>query len=182
MSAFRDFCKHEPVFVIAALAAAVRCFFIPPDGNYLTYIDLRTLALLYCLMTVVAGLRQAGLFDFLAQTVCGRSGNLQLLSVLLVLLCFFSSMLITNDVALLTFVPFAVIVLGMAKLDRHLIRIAVLQTVAANLGSMLTPVGNPQNLYLYSAFDLTMDDFLAMTLPIWMLSLVLVTAACFTSE
>ena len=180
MSAFRDFCKHEPVFVIAALAAAVSCFFIPPDGNYLTYIDFRTLALLYCLMTVVAGLRQAGLFDSLAQTVCGRSGNLRLLSVLLVLLCFFSSMLITNDVALLTFVPFAVIVLGMAKLDRHLIRIAVLQTVAANLGSMLTPVGNPQNLYLYSAFDLSMDDFLAITGPIWLLSLVLVTAACLT--
>ena len=180
MTAVKDLLKHEPVFVIAALAALASCFFVPPDGMYLSYIDFRTLALLYCLMTVVAGLRQAGLFDYLAQTVCERSGTLRLLSVLLVLLCFFSSMLITNDVALLTFVPFAVIVLGMAKLDGHLIRIAVLQTVAANLGSMLTPVGNPQNLYLYSAFDLSMDDFLAMTLPIWLLSLILVTAACFT--
>ena len=179
MSLIRNFLKKEPVLVIAALAAVISCFFVPPDAAYPGYIDLRTLALLYCLMTVVAGLRQAGLFEHLAQEVCERSGRLRTLAILLVLLCFFSSMLITNDVALLTFVPFAVIVLTMAGLQKHLIRVVVLQTVAANLGSMLTPVGNPQNLYLYSFYDLSMDDFLAMTLPIWLLSLLLVTAACF---
>ena len=175
----RAFLKKEPVLCIAALAALVSCFFVPPDSAYPGYIDFRTLALLYCLMTVVAGLRQAGLFEHLAQEVCERSGRLRTLAILLVLLSFFSSMLITNDVALLTFVPFAVIVLTMSDLQKHLIRIVVLQTVAANLGSMLTPVGNPQNLYLYSFYELSMDDFLAMTLPVWLLSLALITAACF---
>ncbi|MBQ2084342.1 MAG: anion permease, partial [Firmicutes bacterium] len=159
----RTFIKKEPVLVIAALAAAVSCFFVSPDGTYFSYLDLRTLALLYCLMTVVAGLRQAGLFEHLAQEVCERSGSLRMLSILLVLLCFFTSMLITNDVALLTFVPFAVIVLGMSGRLQHLIRVVVLQTVAANLGSMLTPVGNPQNLYLYSYYGLGMGEFLGIT-------------------
>ncbi len=178
MSTIRSFIRREPVLLAAALAALISCFFVPPDGAYRNYPDLRTLALLYCLMTVVAGLRQAGLFSFLAHRLCLRAGNLRAMGVLLVLLCFFSSLLITNDVALLTFVPFAVVVLGMAGQSRALILVVVLQTVAANLGSMLTPVGNPQNLYLYSYFDLSMGDFLSFTLPVWGLSLVLILLAC----
>ena len=97
-----------------------------------------------------------------------------MIGLVLVLLCFFSAMLITNDVALLTFVPFAVVVLGMADRRKDLIHIVVLQTVAANLGSMLTPVGNPQNLYLYSYYNLSFAAFLRATLPVWLLSLALV--------
>lgn len=173
MSAIRDFFRREPVLVIAALAAGVTCFFVPPDASYLGYLDLRTLALLYCLMTVVCGLRKAGLFSHLAHTLCEKAGNLRRISLLLVLLCFFSAMLITNDVALLTFVPFAVVVMGMAHHSRELVFVVVLQTIAANLGSMLTPVGNPQNLYLYSRYDFAFGDFVRVTLPIWLLSLVL---------
>ena len=178
MAQLRSFIRREPVLLIAALAALVSCFFVPPDSAYWGYLDLRTLALLYCLMTVVAGLRQAGLFAHLAHLVCERAGNLRAMGILLVLLCFFTSMLITNDVAMLTFVPFAVVVLGMAGRPKELTRIVVLQTVAANLGSMLTPVGNPQNLYLYSFYDLSMGDFLRVTFPFWALSLVLILAAC----
>ena len=178
MSTIRSFIRREPVLLIAALAALVSCFFVPPDAAYWGYLDLRTLALLYCLMTVVAGLRQAGLFSRLAHRLCLGAGNLRAMGILLVLLCCFSSMLITNDVALLTFVPFAVVVLGMAGQSKALIRVVVLQTVAANLGSMLTPVGNPQNLYLYSYYDLSMGDFLALTLPVWGLSLALILLAC----
>ena len=163
MSSIRSFIRREPVLLIAAFAALISCFFVPPDKAYWGYLDLRTLALLYCLMTVVAGLRQAGLFSRLAHRLCLGVGNLRVLGVLLVLLSFFSSMLITNDVALLTFVPFAVV---------------VLQTVAANLGSMLTPVGNPQNLYLYSHYDLSMGDFLSLTFPVWALSLALTLLGC----
>ena len=148
MSRVKDFLKREAVLCIAFLAAVISCFFVPPDGAYLKYIDLRTMALLYCLMVVVAGLRKAGSFTALAHFLCHRAGNLRLMSAVLVALCFFSSMLITNDVALLTFVPFAVVVLGMAKREKELVWVVVLQAVAANLGSMLTPVGNPQNLYL----------------------------------
>ena len=178
MAAIRSFVRREPVLLIAALAAMVSCFFVPPDAEYLGYLDLRTLSLLYCLMTVVAGLRQAGLFAHLAHSLCQRTSSLRALALLLVLLCFFSSMLITNDVALLTFVPFAVVVLGMADRKKELIHIVVLQTVAANLGSMLTPVGNPQNLFLYSYYDLSIGDFLRVTLPVWLLSLLLISVSC----
>ena len=178
MASIRSFIRREPVLLIAALAALVSCFFVPPDAEYFGYMDLRTLALLYCLMTVVAGLRQAGLFAHLAHSLCQKTSSLRTLALLLVLLCFFSSMLITNDVALLTFVPFAVVVLGMADRKKELIHIVVLQTVAANLGSMLTPVGNPQNLFLYSYYDLSLGDFLRVTLPVWLLSLLLIAAAC----
>ena len=179
MSTIQTFIKREPVLIIAVLAALVSCFFVPPDSAYLTYLDGRTLALLYCLMTVVAGLRQAGLFSHLAHTLCERVRSLRVMGILLVLLCFFSAMLITNDVALLTFVPFAVVVMGMTDRKKDLIYIVVLQTVAANLGSILTPVGNPQNLYLYSYYDIRFFDFLRMTFPVWMLSLIMVTALCF---
>ena len=175
----RSFFKREPVLVISALAAIISCFFVPPDAGYIDYIDFRTLSLLYALMTVVAGMRKAGVFAALAHALCLRAKSTRSIGMILVCLCFFSSMLITNDVALLTFVPFAVIVLGMAGRRRELIRVVVLQTVAANLGSMLTPVGNPQNLYLYSHFELSIRDFLLTTLPVWLFSLVLVMGCCF---
>ena len=130
-------------------------------------------------MAVVSGLRQAGLFSHLAHTLCRRANGVRAMGLVLVLLCFFTAMLITNDVALLTFVPFAVVVLGMADRKGDLVHIVVMQTVAANLGSMLTPVGNPQNLYLYSFYDLSIGDFLSIMLPFSSLSLVLISAACF---
>ena len=178
MAAIRSFVRREPVLLIAAVAALISCFFVPPDPAYLDYMDFRTLALLYCLMTVVAGLRQAGFFSWLAHNLCENIKSVRLIGLVLVMLCFFSAMLITNDVALLTFVPFAVVVLGLAHHRQELIRIVVLQTVAANLGSMLTPVGNPQNLYLFSYYDLGFGDFLRVTLPIWLLSLLLIALSC----
>ena len=180
MAAIHSFLKREPVLVISALAAAVSCFLVPPDAGYIGYIDFRTLSLLYALMTVVAGLRKAGVFASLAHTLCLCAKNTRAIGMILVCLCFFSSMLITNDVALLTFVPFSIVVLGMAGRRQELIRVVVLQTVAANLGSMLTPVGNPQNLYLYSRYELSIGDFLLTTSPVWLLSLVLVLSCCFS--
>ncbi len=178
MATIRSFIRREPVLIIAAAAALASCFAVPPDGAYHGYIDFRTLALLYCLMTVVSGLRSAGLFAYMAHVLCEKAGNVRAMGVLLVLMSFFSSMLITNDVALLTFVPFAVVVMGMAQHWRELIRVVVLQTAAANLGSMLTPVGNPQNLYLYSRYSMGFGEFLRVTFPVWALSLVLLLAAC----
>ena len=178
MNALRRFFRREPVLVIAALAAAVSCCFVPPDRGYLAYFDLRTLALLYCLMTVVAGLNRAGLFSRLAGALCARAGSVRRLGLALVLLSFFSSMLITNDVALITFVPFAAAVLTLARRPGDLSRVAVLQTAAANLGSMLTPVGNPQNLYLYSRYGFSLREFLGITFPVWCASLLLCAAAC----
>ena len=179
MTALRSFIKREPVLTISVLAAAVSCFFVPPDAGYIEYIDFRTLALLYSLMVVVAGLRGAGVFTAMANTLCARAKGVRSIGIILVCLSFFSSMLITNDVALLTFVPFSVVVLGMAGRRQDMIRIIVLQTAAANLGSMLTPVGNPQNLYLYSFYNIPFSEFLLTTLPVWGLSLLLLVCCCF---
>ena len=173
MTVILKFFKKEPILVISAAAAAVSCVLVPPDAAYLGYIDFRTLALLYALMLVVAGLRNAGAFAHLAHLVCARARTARGMGALLVAMSFFSSMLITNDVALLTFVPFAIVLLGMTGRRQDLITVVVLQTAAANLGSMLTPVGNPQNLYLYSRYALGAGDFFRITAPIWGLSLLL---------
>ena len=178
MATILSFCKKEPILAVSALAAAVSCVLVPPDIVYLGYIDVRTLALLYALMLVVAGLRNAGVFTHFAHVACLRAKTARGIGVLLVAMTFFSSMLITNDVALLTFVPFAVVLLGMTGRQRDLILIIVLQTVAANLGSMLTPVGNPQNLYLYSYYNLSASDFFRITGPVWALSLALTLLLC----
>lgn len=173
------FFKKETVLCAAGILAVASMFLVPPDREYLGYPDYRVLALLFGLMLVIAGLQSIGLFRYLGLRLLGSTGNTLQLGCVLVALCFFGSMLITNDVALITFVPFAVMALTMAGERRLLIPIVALQTVAANLGSMLTPIGNPQNLYLYTAFDLTMGSFLGYMLPLTLLSLLLLTAAIF---
>ena len=178
MSKIRDFVKQEITLCAAFAAAVISCFFVTPDAAYLDYIDWRTLALLYCLMVVVAGLRSAGVFSLLAHVLCQKAGSVRAMGGILVALCFFSAMLVTNDVALLTFVPFAVVVLGLADQMKELAWVVVLQTVAANLGSMLTPVGNPQNLYLFSSYDMTIGQFFGATAPIWLLSGLLIAGLC----
>ncbi|MCM1025526.1 MAG: SLC13 family permease [Roseburia sp.] len=167
------FFKKETVLCIAALLAALSAFFVPPSAEYLSYPDYRVLALLFCLMLVVAGLQSIGVFRFLGERLLVRVHTARQLALLLTMLCFFSAMLITNDVALLTFVPFGIMVLSMAGLEELLIPVIVLQTIAANLGSMLTPIGNPQNLYLYSAFSLAPGAFLLHMFPLTALSALL---------
>lgn len=178
MSKIKDFIRSEITLCVAFFAAVISCFFVAPDKEYIGYLDLRTLALLYCLMVVVAGLRGAGAFTSLAHRLCSRTGSLRRMCFILVFLCFISSMLITNDVALLTFVPFAVVVLGLAHQTKELVWVVTLQTVAANLGSMLTPVGNPQNLYVYSYYGMSIADFFSATLPVWAASLIILALMC----
>ena len=173
------FIKKETVLCIAALLAVISMFFVPPSPAYLAYIDFRVLALLFCLMLVVAGFQSIGFFRYLGNRLLSGAKDTRTLCLLLTGLCFFSSMFITNDVALITFVPFAVLLFSMAEQTSLLIPVIVLQTIAANLGSMLTPVGNPQNLYLYSAFSLSMGSFLLSMLPVSALSALLLLLAIF---
>ena len=170
------FIKREPVLSIAAMAAFATCFFTPPSAAYLGYIDFRTLALLYALMVAVAVLRKSGALDMAARRLYASAGGARSLALLLTALCFFSSMVLTNDVALLTFVPFAALVLRLSKAEDLLLGTVVLQTLAANLGSMLTPVGNPQNLYLYSYYNMSAGEFFAATAPATVASGVLIAA------
>lgn len=168
--------KKDVVLTIAILLALLSSLFVHPDKQYINYIDYRTLILLFCLMSVMAGLRKIKLFDRVAATLVSRCTNVGQLIILLVVVVFFTSMIITNDVALLTFVPFTISVLNILPpnvKNRWMITLIVMVTIAANLGSMLTPVGNPQNLYLYNVSGMSMGGFLLIMLPYSFLSLVM---------
>ena len=173
----RSFFKKEAVLCIAAVCAVATVFLVPPDKAYIAYIDLRVLCLLLCLMAVVAGFQSCGAFQWLTVQMLQRGNGGRGLAIALVLLPFFSSMLVTNDVALLTFVPFTLLLLEHIECRSAIVPMLVLQTIAANLGSMATPVGNPQNLYLYAAYHLTAGEFFAAVLPLTALSLVCLVAA-----
>lgn len=173
MSKILNFCKNEIVLIISFLLAAVSAFIVTPNAGYIDYIDFRTLALLLCLMAVMAGLGGMGVFSLLASKLLKLAGTTRSLCLWLSLLCFFSSMIITNDVALITFVPFSIIALKLSGKEKLMIPLITLETVAANLGSMLTPVGNPQNLYLFSAFEMSGADFFKTIFPYAALSLAL---------
>lgn len=168
-----EFVKKETVLVIAAILAVVSAFWVKPGMAYLEYIDWRVLAILLSLMIVMAGFQKNGLFDAIGIRLLEHTKNTAQLTFVLVFLCFFFSMIITNDVALLTFVPFAVLTLQKCKQERLMVMVLILQTIAANLGSMLTPIGNPQNLYLYNLADMDMGEFLTLMLPYTVISAVL---------
>lgn len=160
--------KKETVLTIATILAVISMFFITPDRQYIDYIDVKTLVVLFCFMVVVAGMTNIGAFEWLADKMLCRVKSMRSLVSVLVMLCFFFSMLITNDVALITFVPLTIVVLDTLDKeikDKWMIPIVVLQTVAANMGSMLTPVGNPQNLYLYRISGMEFTSFISNMLP-----------------
>ena len=168
----KEFIAKETVLCVAAGCAIATMFLVPPDMEYLHYIDFRVLCLLLCLMAVVAGLKAIGIFHWLTYQLLHRIRSGRVLSVTLVLLPFFCSMFVTNDVALIIFIPFTLMLLQELGCSRSIIPVTVFQTVAANLGSMATPVGNPQNLYLYAFYNIGIGDFFSVTLPLTFISLV----------
>jgi len=177
-----NWCKKEAVLSIAICLAILSAFFVRPDKEYIGYIDFRTLGILFCLMAVMAGLQKIGLFGYVAEKLLKMVNHIRGLIFILIMLCFFSSMLITNDVALITFVPFTFIVLKMIlgeKAEKLVVPVVVMQTIAANLGSMLTPIGNPQNLYLYGKTTMNFGSFVLFMLPYTVVSFVLLAMWCF---
>lgn len=178
MIKIKKFIKSEIVLVISFVLACLSAFFVVPSKGYLEYIDFRTLGLLFCLMAVMAGLNGLGIFKLVAEKMLSKVKSINALSLILGLLCFFSSMIITNDVALITFVPFTITALKLSDKMDKLVWILTIETIAANLGSMLTPIGNPQNLYLFSSFNMSMNDFIVTILPYAILSFVLVVIFC----
>lgn len=143
MLSVKVFFQKEPVFCISLLLALASCLLVHPDWDYLAYPDYRTLALLFCLMIVVAGFQSLGVFALLGRTLLRMARSVRRLSLMMVALCFFCSMVITNDVTLITFVPFTMLVFRMIDRPERLVRLVVLETVAANLGSMATPHRQP---------------------------------------
>lgn len=177
--AIKKFLKDQTVFVIALILAVITMLIVPPNPGYLDYINCNVLIQLFCLMASVGGFRSLGIFERIADFLLKKAGSLRKLGFVFLLVCYFSSMLVTNDVALLTFVPLTLIVYGKIRDEKSRILTIVLETAGANLGSMMTPFGNPQNLYLYDKYQLTAGDFLHTMLLPGIASLVMLSLLCF---
>ncbi len=165
--------KKDSILFISGILAVLSCFFVKPDSSYIGYINFRVLAILFSLMLVVSAYIRIGTFDYFTNKLLGKIHSEKHISLFLVVLSFFMSMLLTNDVTLVTLVPFALNVLKAFKDRKRTMYTLILMTVSANLGSMLTPIGNPQNLYLYTEYHITLLDFIKLMLPYSTVSLIL---------
>ena len=173
------FLRKNTVFVIALAAAAITSIIVPPDAEYLTYFDPRTLTCLFCTLAVICALRRIHFFSAAAEKIISLTSSLRNSVIALVYITFIGSMLIANDMALITFLPLGFIVLERTNNRKYMAYVFILQNIAANLGGMLTPFGNPQNLYLYSYFNIPTGEFMMTMLPPFVLAVALITACCF---
>lgn len=175
------FAKGEVVLTAAIILAVISAFFVPPSPAYVSYIDWNTLALLFDLMAVMKGFQKEGLFEFLGTALLKRIRGTRTMLAVLVFLPFVCSMVITNDVSLITFVPFGIAVLKLSRREPLVVPMVAMQTLAANLGSMLTPMGNPQNLYLYSQSGMSFWELCGTMLPYVALSGICLAVMLFFS-
>ncbi len=173
-----SFVKTNAVMLIAALAATITSFIVPPDREYLDYFDLKTLTCLFCVLAVVCALRNIRFFYTMAKAIIRKFKNTKLCILALVYITFIGSMLIANDMALLTFLPLGYFVLHTTGKEKYMAFTFIMQNIAANLGGMLTPFGNPQNLYLYSKFNIPDLEFMRIMFPPFIVAIVLITACC----
>jgi len=172
------FVKKNVVLTVATVAALITCFFVPPSADYISYFDFRTLACLFITLAVVCALRQIRFFAILARRIVQMTGSLRMLALALVYITFIGSMIIANDMALITFLPLGYFALSVTNNEKYAALLFILQNISANLGGMLTPFGNPQNLYLYSYFSIPTMEFMAIMLPPFILAVVLLTLCC----
>lgn len=175
MEHIKNFIRKETVFVIALMCAIISAFFVKPSIEYAGYMDTNVLIILFCLMASVTGLKKYGAFDLVSSKVILRSGGQKSISITLILICFVLSMFVTNDVALIAFVPLT-IYLSDDKRGRSLMYVITAETIAANLGSLVTPMGNPQNLFLYQYYNLGVGEFMKEVIPLGAISLLCVLA------
>ena len=170
--------KSNVVLFIAIVAAIITSFIVKPDERYLEYFDFKTLSCLFCVLAVVCALRNIGFFYTMAREIVRRFKNAKVAVLALVYITFIGSMLIANDMALLTFLPLGYFILHTTKKEKYLAFTFIMQNIAANLGGMLTPFGNPQNLYLYSKFNSPDGEFVSIMLPPFLVSILLITVCC----
>ncbi len=176
--AFTSFVKKNAVMCIALIAAIITSVIVPPDSQYLGYFDYKTLTCLFCVLAVVCALKNIRFFYMLARKVVQLFKNARMSVLALVYITFIGSMLIANDMALLTFLPLGFFVLTTTNMRKYMAFTFIMQNIAANLGGMLTPFGNPQNLYLYSKYEIPNLEFMAIMAPPFILSVVLITLCC----
>ena len=172
------FAKKNAVVLIALLAAISTSFIVPPDAAYLTYFDYKTLTCLFCVLAVVCALKNIRFFYILARKVVQLFKNARMSVLALVYITFIGSMLIANDMALLTFLPLGFFVLTTTHMEKYMAFTFIMQNIAANLGGMLTPFGNPQNLYRYSFVEIPTGEFIEIMLLPFVLSVALITLCC----
>ena len=176
MEKIKEMFKKDPILYISGILAVISLFIVKPDKEYAGYINFRVIAILFSLMLIVGALTRIGTFDYLTSRLLRKMDSEKKLSLFLCVLAFFMSMLLTNDVTLVTLVPFAIMVLSAFNDSRRLMYTLILMTIAANLGSMLTPIGNPQNLYLYTEYGFSLGNFLLMMLPYTGVAFLLIVA------
>ena len=174
----KSFVSHHSVLCIAALFAIITTIIVPPDKDYIEYFDFKTLTCLFCTLAVVCALKNIKFFTFLARKIVILTGNIKTSVLALVYITFIGSMIIANDMALLTFLPLGYFVLSDTGKQKYMAFTFIMQNIAANLGGMLTPFGNPQNLYLYSYFKIPTGEFTLIMLPLFIISVVLITLLC----
>ena len=178
-SLFLHLVKKNAVMFIAALAAIITSFIIPPDAEYASYFNLKTLSCLFATLAVICALKNIRFFTVLAEKIVSLTGNLRSATIALVYITFIGSMIIANDMALITFLPLGYYVLFCTKNEKYMASLFVLQNISANLGGMLTPFGNPQNLFLYSYFNIPTTEFMGIMLLPFLLSVTMLTGCCF---
>ena len=176
--ALAAFAKKNIVMLVALLAATVTCFIIPPDNAYWGYFDVKTLTCLFCVLAVVCALKNVNFFYMLARKIVRVFKNARLSILALVYITFIGSMLIANDMALLTFLPLGMFVLTTTGKNKYMAFTFIMQNIAANLGGMLTPFGNPQNLYLYTKFQIPTLEFMEIMAPPFVMAVALITLCC----
>lgn len=172
------FVRKNTVMVIAFFAAAMTTIFVPIDAHYIGYFDFKTLTCLFCVLAVVCALKDIRFFYMLARRIVHLFRNARLSILALVYITFIGSMLIANDMALLTFLPLGYLVLTTTGKEKYMPFTFIMQNIAANLGGMLTPFGNPQNLYLYTKFSIPNAEFVSIMAPPFALAVALITASC----
>ncbi|MEE0944965.1 MAG: SLC13 family permease [Clostridia bacterium] len=173
-----SFLRKNTVMVIAFCAAILTSFIIPPDSEYVGYFDYKTLTCLFCVLAVVCALKNINFFYILARRVVQIFKTTRMSILVLVYITFIGSMLIANDMALLTFLPLGYLVLTTTGKEKYMAFVFIMQNIAANLGGMLTPFGNPQNLYMYSTFEIPNLEFIKIMFPPFVLSVILITLCC----
>jgi len=177
-AAVRNFLRTNTVLAIAIGAAVITSVAVPPDAEYLGYFDFKTLTCLFCTLACICALRNMKFFVTLARRIIRLCKNAKLCVLTLVYITFIGSMFLANDMALLTFLPLGFMVLQSAKQEKYMAFTFVMQNIAANLGGMLTPFGNPQNLYIYSKFNIPTGEFMSiMALP-FAVAIAVITACC----
>ena len=173
-----SFLRKNVVMVVALLAAVVTACIVPPDAAYLDYFDVKTLTCLFCVLAVVCALKNIQFFYILAKKIVQCFRNARMAILVLVYITFIGSMLIANDMALLTFLPLGYLALSSTGKQKYMAFTFVMQNIAANLGGMLTPFGNPQNLYLYTKFAIPTMEFMQIMLLPFCVAVALITVCC----